>query len=212
MKKIITIFAIIALAVSAAYAGSNPLRMKSGSLRELKSASGTITCSMDFSRTKGNRKPLEQYITEDYGSSMDVFERYQPEMLEWFIERWNDDIEEGPKGVEVPGSNYELRIVVKNLNLGAKTGWGGASISGYADFYRKGEGCCSVRKSRICRSGGDTEDERHRYGRSRTGLPRSQTSVQRPGRIPLRPCVPLSPLKDSSTSLPLLPFHYNIAI
>lgn len=139
MKKIITIFAIIALAVSAAYAGSNPLRMKSGSLRELKSASGTITCSMDFSRTKGNRKPLEQYITEDYGSSMDVFERYQPEMLEWFIERWNDDIEEGPKGVEVPGSNYELRIVVKNLNLGAKTGWGGASISGYADFYRKGE-------------------------------------------------------------------------
>ncbi|MDE6611507.1 MAG: hypothetical protein K2K22_02990, partial [Muribaculaceae bacterium] len=45
-EKITTIFAIIALAVSAAYVGSNPLRMKSGSLRELRNVPGTITCSM----------------------------------------------------------------------------------------------------------------------------------------------------------------------
>lgn len=139
MKKTLILLSIVMLAIGAAFAGENPLRLKSGSLYELKSAGGTITCSLDFSRTKGNRKPLEQYLTEDYGTTMAAFNRYEPEMLQWFIERWDDDIEEGPRAVEAAGSKYSLVVVVKNLNLGTKTGWGGATISGYAEFYRAGE-------------------------------------------------------------------------
>jgi len=137
-KYLISVLAVV-LGCMTTMAGTNPLRLKSGSLSPLKTTGGTISCSIDFSKTKGNRKPLEQYIIEDFGSDMETFRRYEPEMLEWFCDRWDDDIEEGPQAVKSDDSIFQLRIVVKTLQMGAKSGWGGASISGYAEFYRTGE-------------------------------------------------------------------------
>lgn len=140
MKKyLVTLFAIL-LGCVTVVAGDNPLRLKNGSLSLLKTPGGTISVSIDFSKTKGNRKPLERYVTEDFDSDMATFRRYEPEMLEWFCDRWDDDIEEGPRAVKPSeDAKYQLKIVVKTLQMGAKSGWGGASISGYAEFYRTGE-------------------------------------------------------------------------
>lgn len=139
MKKIF-IFAIVVLfGCLYSLAGTNPLRLKSGTLTPLKTTGGTICCSIDFSKTKANRKPLEQYITEDFDSNMETFRKYEPEMLEWFCDRWDDDIEEGPRAIKTGDSKFRLIIVVKTLQMGAKSGWGGASISGYAEFYRRDE-------------------------------------------------------------------------
>ena len=141
MKKLATFLLTICLGVCLAYAGDNPLRLKSGTLAPLKHKGGAIECTFDFSKTKGNRKPLEEYITQDFGSSMDVFHRYEPEMYEWFIDRWNDDIEEGPRAVRSGETTFQLKVVIKTLQLGTKSAWSGAgsSISGYAYFYRSGE-------------------------------------------------------------------------
>ncbi|MCM1066640.1 MAG: hypothetical protein NC418_03585 [Muribaculaceae bacterium] len=140
MKRTLSILVAIIAGALIAMAGSNPFRLKSGSLRELKHSGGTIYVEMDFSKTRANRKPFEQYLTEDFGTTMKVFERYQPEMMRWFCERWDDDIDDGPKAVETDGAPYRLVLVIKTLNLGAKSGMGGgASASGYAEFYRQGE-------------------------------------------------------------------------
>lgn len=136
IRKILISIVIIFFGCSVAFAASNPLRMKSGSLSPLKMIGGTICCSIDFSRTKANRKPLEEYITQDFGSNMGVFHRYEPEMLQWFMERWDDDIEDGPRATTYENAQFKVVVVVKTLQLGAKSGWGGASISGYAEFYR----------------------------------------------------------------------------
>lgn len=126
------------LAVPAA-AKDNPLRMKSGSLAALKQQGGTISFTADFSKTKANRKPLPQYITEDFQSDMDVFNRYVPEMMEWFGERWDDDIEKGPKATNSKDADFHCDIVIKTLQMGSKSGYGGgSSISGYAQFFKKG--------------------------------------------------------------------------
>ncbi|MGN0236684.1 MAG: hypothetical protein ACI4AK_01125 [Lepagella sp.] len=140
MKKLATILLTLLLGVSLAYAGDNPLRLKSGTLAPLKNQGGTISVTLDFSKTKGNRKPLEEYITQDFGSSMEAFHRYEPEMLEWFVDRWNDDIEEGPRAVRSGETSYQLKVVTKTLQIGSRSGYGGgSSISGYALFYRTGE-------------------------------------------------------------------------
>lgn len=120
-------------------AKDNPLRLKSGSLSGLRNSGGTIFCEFDFSRTKANRKPLPQYITEDYHSDMETFNRYVPEMVQWFSERWDDDIEKGPRISSSKDSDFRLKVIIKTLQMGSKTGWGGSSISGYAEFYKKGE-------------------------------------------------------------------------
>lgn len=139
MKKLILILFTVILTSMTALAGTNPLRLKSGSLSPLKSTGGTILCTLDFSKTKANRKPLEQYLTEDFDSNIETFKKYEPEMLEWFCERWDDDIEEGPRTIKSEDSKLQLKIVVKTLQMGAKSGYGGASISGYAEFYKTGE-------------------------------------------------------------------------
>lgn len=120
-------------------AADNPLRLKSGTLAPLKASGGKILCSIDFNKTKGNRKPLAQYLAEDFDSNVETFKRYEPEMLEWFCDRWDDDIEGGPRAVKTGEANFRLNIIVKTLQMGAKSGYGGASISGYAEFYRLGE-------------------------------------------------------------------------
>lgn len=137
-KTILTTLLMLFVCLSAA-AGDNTTRLQSGTLSPLKGKGGTIHVIMDFSRTRANRKPLEQYITEDYGSDMETFRRYEPEMLEWFCERWNDDIEEGPRVKNSDDAKFTLNIVIKTLQLGTKSGWAGSSISGYAEFYRTGE-------------------------------------------------------------------------
>lgn len=139
MKKLCLLLLLIVFSGIAATAKDNPLRLKSGSLSTLKNSGGEIECVIDFSRTKANRKPLEQYITEDYKSDMETFRRYEPEMLQWLMERWDDDIEKGPKATTSDSAPLELRIVVKTLQMGAKTGYGGSSVSGYADFYKRGD-------------------------------------------------------------------------
>lgn len=139
MKKVILVILIFFIGSSTVSAASNPLRLKAGTLSPLKEVGGNIYCKIDFSKTKGNRKPLEEYIVNDFDSNMETFHRYEPEMLQWFMERWNDDIEEGPRATTSDTSKFTVKIIVKTLQMGAKTGWGGASISGYAEFYRSGE-------------------------------------------------------------------------
>lgn len=139
MKKIIILTIVVLFGCLYSLAGTNPLRLKSGTLTPIKTTGGTICCSIDFSKTKANRKPLEQYITEDFDSNMETFRKYEPEMLEWFCDRWDDDIEEGPRAVKSGDAKFRLNIVVKTLQMGAKSGWGGASISGYAEFYKHDE-------------------------------------------------------------------------
>ena len=139
MKKFIILLCALVLGIATAFAGDNPLRLKSGTLAPLKEPGGTICCVLDFSRTKAHRKPLEQYITEDYGSDMETFRRYQPEMLQWFMDRWDDDIEKGPRTTTDDDAKFSVTIIVKTLQMGAKSGSGGSSISGYAEFYKKGE-------------------------------------------------------------------------
>ena len=75
MKKLCLLLLLIVFSGIAATAKDNPLRLKSGSLSTLKNSGGEIECVIDFSRTKANRKPLEQYITEDYKSDMETFRR-----------------------------------------------------------------------------------------------------------------------------------------
>lgn len=139
MKRLFSLLLVLILGVGAACAASNPLRLKSGSLAPLKSTGGTIYCNIDFSKTRANRKPLEEYLTQDFGSSMEAFQRYEPEMLQWFMDRWDDDIEEGPKATTSKDAKFQCKVVVKTLQMGAKTGFGGSSISGYAEFYKSGE-------------------------------------------------------------------------
>lgn len=139
MKRFTLIVLAIVLGFGIAMAKHNPLRLQSGSLAPLKGKGGTIHCILDFSKTKGNRKPLEQYITEDFYGGMETFLRYKPEMIQWFCERWDDDIEKGPKTTGSEQADFQLVIIIKNLQMGAKSGYGGASISGYAHFYKTGE-------------------------------------------------------------------------
>lgn len=139
MKRFLSGILCLFLGVSMLSAGTNPLKLKSGSLLPLKEKGGKICCEIDFSKTKGNRKPLEEYITSDFGSDMETFNRYVPEMLQWFMERWNDDIEDGPRTIKSGDSKFQLKIVVKTLQMGSKSGWGGSSISGYAEIYKTGE-------------------------------------------------------------------------
>lgn len=139
MKKAIILLLAIVLGCGIAAAKDNPLRLKSGTLAPLKGKGGSIHCVLDFSKTKGNRKPLKQYLTEDFDSDIATFHRYEPEMLQWFCERWNDDIEDGPKTSGTEKADYQLKIIVKNLQMGAKTGFGGSSISGYGEVYKTGE-------------------------------------------------------------------------
>lgn len=139
MKKILILLLAIVLGCGISVAKSNPLRLQSGSLVSLKNSGGTINCVLDFSKTKGNRKPLEQYITEDFYGDMDTFRRYEKEMHQWFCERWDDDIEKGPKATDSKDADYQLKVIIKTLQMGSKTGFGGSSISGYARFYKTGE-------------------------------------------------------------------------
>lgn len=139
MKKILILLLTIVFSIGGVFAASNPLRLKSGVLSPLKTTGGTICCAIDFSKTKANRKPLEVYITQDFDSDMETFHRYEPEMLQWFMERWDDDIEEGPRATTSEDAKFKVKIVVKTLQMGAKSGWGGASISGYAEFYKSGD-------------------------------------------------------------------------
>lgn len=137
MKKSIIVIFLFLISSIVAFA-DNPLRLKSGTLAPLKTNGGLISCSFDFSKTKTNRKPLKQFIVEDYHSDMETFRRYELEMLEWFCDKWDEDIEEGPRAVTIEGEKLALKVVVKTLQMGTKAGWGGASISGYAEFYEKG--------------------------------------------------------------------------
>lgn len=139
MKKLTITLLVAVFACMTAMAGSNPLRLMSGSLSPLKGKGGRISVVMDFSKTKANRKPFEQYLVEDFGSDMETFERYKPEMYKWFCDRWDDDIEEGPKVTRSDDAPMEVKIIVKTMQLGSKSGFGGSSISGYAEFYKKGE-------------------------------------------------------------------------
>lgn len=139
MKKTIALIFAIMLGCFPIAAKHNPLRIKSGTLSALKNCGGSISCEFDFNKTKANRKPLEQYIVEDYQSDMETFGRYVPEMMEWFCDRWDKDIEKGPRITSEKTSDFRLKVIIKTLQMGSKTGWGGSSISGYAEFYRKGE-------------------------------------------------------------------------
>lgn len=138
MKRYLTTFLMVGLVIMTAAAG-NPLRIKSGSLRPLKASGESIYCEIDFSKTKANKKPLDEYLEEDYGSSRDVFNSKIPSMEEWFSDRWDDDIKKGPRYTTNPEAPYNMVIIVKTLQLGPKSGFGGASISGYVNFYRNGE-------------------------------------------------------------------------
>ena len=138
MKRYIFSLLMITLAVLTA-AASNPLRVTSGSLRQLKNSGQSIYCEIDFSKTKGNKKPLNEYLTEDYDSSREVFDSHVPTMEEWFSDRWDDDIKKGPRYSTDPDAPYKMIISVKNLQLGPKSGYGGASMSGYVYFYKNGE-------------------------------------------------------------------------
>lgn len=139
MKKFILIAILLVIGVTTAFGGQNPLKLKEGSLRPLKAKGSSICCILDFSRAKANRKPLEQYLTEDYESDIKMFKKYEPEMLQWFMERWDDDIEDGPRAVTDMDADFTVKVIVKTLQMGTKSRFGGSSISGYAEFYRKGE-------------------------------------------------------------------------
>ncbi len=129
----------VVLGCGVAAAKDNPLRVKSGSLVPLKNCGGTIHCTIDFSKARANRKPLEQYILEDFYGDMDTFRRYEPEMLQWFSEKWDEDIENGPKTTVSENADFRLNVRIRTLQMGSKYGSGGSSISGYADFYKTGE-------------------------------------------------------------------------
>lgn len=137
MKKILFLVFIL-LGTTIAFA-DNPLRLKSGSLTPLKSKGGKIYCTFDFSKTRANRKPLERYIVEDMNSDIETFRRYKPEMLQWFCEKWDDEIEEGPHAISEGDAKFRLTIIVRTMQLGTKYGSGGASISGYAEFYNQND-------------------------------------------------------------------------
>lgn len=139
MNRIITIILSVIIGFTTMFGATNPLRIKDGSLTPLKTTGGKICCVLDFSKTKANRKPLAQYLVEDFDSDIETFQKYEPEMLQWFMERWDDDIEEGPRATTSDEAKFTAQIVVKTLQMGAKSGYGGASISGYANFYKKGE-------------------------------------------------------------------------
>lgn len=135
-KYAVILFILIGGMIASA---ANPLRLKSGTLSPLKGKGGTVHVTLDFSKTRANRKPLEQYLIEDIGSDMETFHKYEPEMMEWFREKWNDEIEEGPQAISSGESALRLHVRVRTLQMGAKAGGGGSTISGYADFYREGE-------------------------------------------------------------------------
>ncbi len=137
MKKILFLIFILLGTINAF--AENPLRLKSGTLLPLKSKGGEICCIFDFSKTRANRKPLEQYIVEDMNSDMETFRRYKPEMLQWFCEKWDEEIEDGPHAISEGNAKFRLNVVVRTMQLGTKHGWGGASISGYAEFYNQNE-------------------------------------------------------------------------
>lgn len=138
MKRyLIGIMMVVLVAMTAA--ADNPLRMKSGSLRLLKNSGESIYCEIDFSKTKANKKSLNEYLEDDYGSSREEFDSKIPTMEEWFSDRWDDDIKKGPRYTTNPDAPYKMVVQVKNLQLGPRSGYGGASISGYVNFYKKGE-------------------------------------------------------------------------
>lgn len=139
MNRIIAFLISVFIGITTIFGATNPLRIKNGSLTTLKETGGKICCLLDFSKTKANRKPLAQYLVEDFDSNIETFKKCEQEMLQWFMERWNDDIEEGPRATTSDEAKFTAKIVVKNLQMGAKSGYGGASISGYAEFYNKGE-------------------------------------------------------------------------
>ena len=138
MKRYLLGIIMVALVAMAA-AADNPLRLKSGSLRPLKNSGESIYCEIDFSKTKANKKSLNEYLEDDYDSSREVFDSKIPTMEEWFSDRWDDDIKKGPRYTTNPDAPYKMVIQVKTLQLGPKSGFGGASISGYVNFYKKGE-------------------------------------------------------------------------
>lgn len=127
------------LLVATFAAAENPLRLKSGSLRPLKHSGKTICCEYDFSRTKANRKTLDEFLVNDMESSRAVFDEQVPTMQKWFSDRWDDDIDNGPKYTTREDAPYRMVILVKTLQMGSKSGQGGSSISGYVNFYRQGE-------------------------------------------------------------------------
>ena len=138
MKRFFWGFVMMVLVVMTATA-DNPLRLKSGSLKPLKDAGQTISCTIDFSKTQGNQKPLNAYLVNDFGSSRKEFDSQVPNMEQRFSERWNKDIKKGPKYTTSNDAPFHMVIQVNNLQLGSRNGLGGASFSGYVFFYRKGE-------------------------------------------------------------------------
>jgi len=138
MKRLM-IMVMMTMIMVAASAKTNPLRLQSGTLTPLKGKGGSIVCEFDFSRTRGNRKPLEQHLSEDFDSSIEEFNSKIPSFWKWFSDRWNDDIEEGPHITKDNRAPLVMKLIIKNLQMGAKSGYGGVSISGYAQFYREGE-------------------------------------------------------------------------
>lgn len=138
MKKL-SLVCFLLLSCLLMNAKNNPLRLQEGSLTSLKNCGGLITCKFDFSKTKSNKKSLKEYIEEDTKMSFESFKRTEPEMLTWFMERWDDDIEEGPKATTSDDAQFKVDIIIKNLTLGSNSGYGAASISGKALFYKKGE-------------------------------------------------------------------------
>lgn len=137
-QKTLVLVAALLLCMATS-AKDNPLRLKSGSLAPLKGKGGSIVFVFDLSKTRGNRKPLEQHLREDFGTSIQEFKSKEPDMRKWFADRWNDDIEDGPKFTTDEQAPFVAKVFIRNLQMGARSGYGGASISGYAEFYRQGE-------------------------------------------------------------------------
>ena len=138
MKKLL-ISLMMACTVVLTVMAANPLRMKSGSLRPLRNSGQTICCEIDFSKTKANKKTLDEYLVDDYGSSRESFDKRIATMEEWFSDRWDDEINKGPRYTKNPNAPFKMIIEIKTLQLGTKSGAGGASISGYVYFYSQGE-------------------------------------------------------------------------
>ena len=138
MKRYLIGLMMVVMVVMTA-AADNPLRVKSGSLKPLKDAGQTISCTFDFTKTNANQKPLNEYLADDYGSSRRDFDSEVPTMVQWFAERWDDDIKKGPKYTKNADAPFHMVVEVRTLQLGSRNGLGASSFSGYVNFYRKGE-------------------------------------------------------------------------
>ncbi len=137
IKKTFFILCSVIIAFSAL--AENPLHLKSGSLRELKRCGKSISCHFDFSGTRANRKSLNEYLVNDYQSSRKEFDNNVPTMIKWFSDRWDDDIDDGPRYTSNPNAPYHMEVVIRTLQLGTKSRFGGSSISGYVYFYYNGD-------------------------------------------------------------------------